>query len=93
MMTTEKNTKDSETLSALQERNKRLARELRSIKQQYLKSQKLTLKATAQMQRLERDRDQQQAMNRAKNKYLVECNIFDDFFDWYSKNYADEEFF
>ena len=26
-------------------------------------------------------------MNRAKNKYLVECNMFDDFFDWYKKRF------
>lgn len=30
-------------------------------------------------------------MNRRKNVYLIECNMYDDFYNWYRNNYAYEK--
>ncbi len=68
-----------------------LKAEIQSLKLLLNQQKKRIKELSNKIPRLNVSLEQQIAMNRRKNVYLIECNMYDDFYNWYRNNYVYEK--
>lgn len=68
-----------------------LKAEIQSLKLLLNQQKKRIKELSNKIPRLNVSLEQQIVMNRRKNVYLIECNMYDDFYNWYRNKYVYEK--